>query len=516
MVEPIDAIISYDLAGRMTGWDAGAAGIFGYSTVEMVGSSVARLIPPDERCRIEDLRMDLVHGRTPGPLETVRLDRDGRPVPVRIALRPVHGWNGTIVAFCELIRSTGARPDSGGWTAPVGQVPAWPGHPHYLETELYQLVRDDPAIFDFLQDGSLDGLWYWDLDHPEHEWMSPRLKEVFGYADQEIPNTPAWWQEQIFPEDLRVALDNYSRHRTDPRHRYDQIVRYRHRDGSTVWVRCRGIVIRDVTGHPIRMLGAHTDITPIKRAERELADRASALERALAQVADANRLKADVAGTLNHEVNQPLCVISNYSSLLLRKWDALPDQRRLDWLRSISNASQEMSRLIADLMLMFRLDASVVPVSRAAVEVGAAVEQAVQRMPDPVGADLEVSGAASVLCDPGYLRQALVNLLINAHKHGRPPIRVDIRADGGAARIVVRDHGPGVAAEFVPHLFDRFSRADGAAGVGAGLGLYVVDQVMRANGGSVRYQSAEPGACFVLELDLAGEVRAPVPVAAAG
>ncbi len=93
----------------------------------------------------------------------------------------------------------------------------------YLREELYRRVREEPQIFDFLQDGSLDGIWYWDIEQPEHEWMSPRLKQVFGYRDDEVANTPQWWQDNIHPGDLAVALDNFTKHCEDPSHAYDQI-----------------------------------------------------------------------------------------------------------------------------------------------------------------------------------------------------------------------------------------------------------------------------------------------------
>ena len=84
-------------------------------------------------------------------------------------------------------------------------------------------------------------MWYWDVDRPEEKWMSPKLKEGFGYEDGEIANTSSWWQEDIFPEDLEVALKNFELHLGGPEHPYEQLVRYRHKDGSTVWVRCRGL-----------------------------------------------------------------------------------------------------------------------------------------------------------------------------------------------------------------------------------------------------------------------------------
>jgi PAS domain S-box-containing protein len=138
---------------------------------------------------------------------------------------------------------------------------------HYLRRELYRLTQSDTQIFEFLQAGSLDGLWYWDLENPEHEWLSPRFKSLFGYEDHEIPHTPDWWQANIHPEDLPRALENFEQHVADPEIPYDQLIRYKHKTGATVWVRCRGIVIRDAEGAPIRMLGAHSDVTALKEAE---------------------------------------------------------------------------------------------------------------------------------------------------------------------------------------------------------------------------------------------------------
>ncbi len=141
---------------------------------------------------------------------------------------------------------------------------------HYLKRELYELFQKNPHIFEFLQAGSLDGIWYWDLENPTEEWLSPRFKELFGYEDHEVPNTSTWWQQNILPEDLQVAVENFNKHCADPKHAYDQTVRYRHKDGSIVWVRCRGIAIRDETGNAIRMLGAHTDVTALKQANEKL------------------------------------------------------------------------------------------------------------------------------------------------------------------------------------------------------------------------------------------------------
>lgn len=140
---------------------------------------------------------------------------------------------------------------------------------NYLKKELYDLTKNDTKIFEFIQSGSLDGIWYWDLEDSENEWMSPKFWETLGYDPEEKKHMASEWQNIIFKEDLNLAFSNFEKHCADPTYPYDQIVRYKHKNGSTVWIRCRGLAIRDQNGKPIRMLGAHTDITDLKEAEKK-------------------------------------------------------------------------------------------------------------------------------------------------------------------------------------------------------------------------------------------------------
>lgn len=144
---------------------------------------------------------------------------------------------------------------------------------NYLKKELYRLLRGDERIFDFLQEAALDGLWYWDLENPEEEWMSPNFWTTLGYDPDEMPHQSSTWQHIIHPEDLRVVSRNLARHCEDSGFPFDQTVRYTHKKGSTVWIRCRGMAIRDADGKPIRMLGAHHDVTELKEKEQALHQR---------------------------------------------------------------------------------------------------------------------------------------------------------------------------------------------------------------------------------------------------
>lgn len=144
---------------------------------------------------------------------------------------------------------------------------------HYLKAELEQYVRSRPEIFEFVQ-GALDGLWYWNLEQPDDGWVSPRFKQILGYEDHEVPNTSSWWKSRVEPEDFATALQRIEEYIDHPHSSYDQTLPYRHKDGCTVWIRCRALVLRDSSGRAIRLLGVHTDVT----AQRNASEARSSLE----------------------------------------------------------------------------------------------------------------------------------------------------------------------------------------------------------------------------------------------
>ncbi|MEH2114444.1 PAS domain S-box protein [Nostoc sp.] len=114
---------------------------------------------------------------------------------------------------------------------------------------------------------------YWDWDIPSHqEYLSLTFKQMFGYEDRELPNTPDSWQSLIFPEDLLGVLELFEQHvQSRGQIPFYNEVRYRHKDGSTVWVICSGRVIAwDQDGKPLRMIGCHIDITQRKQVEAQL------------------------------------------------------------------------------------------------------------------------------------------------------------------------------------------------------------------------------------------------------
>ncbi len=134
-----------------------------------------------------------------------------------------------------------------------------------------ETLRHELALLEQTLESILAG--YWDIDFvAQTAYLSPGLKRMFGYADHELPNLPDTWQTLIFPADLPIALSCMEAHiQSRGAVPYYNEVRYRHKDGSTVWVICAGRVINwDEAGQPLYMVGCHVDITQLKQTETEL------------------------------------------------------------------------------------------------------------------------------------------------------------------------------------------------------------------------------------------------------
>ncbi len=143
------------------------------------------------------------------------------------------------------------------------------------ERVLLEKTAIDTESRKVLLDEICDGWWDWNLKTNE-EYLSPRFKAILGYKDHELPNTVESWQKTIFPEDLETAIDNFNKHiKSDGKHPYYQQVRYKHKDGHTVWVICRGKGIKDASGEFVRMVGLHSEITHLKEKENTFEQQAN-------------------------------------------------------------------------------------------------------------------------------------------------------------------------------------------------------------------------------------------------
>ena len=172
-------------------------------------------------------------------------------------------------------------------------------------------------------------------------------------------------------------------------------------------------------------------------------------------------------------------------------------QQRLKLFDGACRHTAFVTRLLDDLVDVSSIESGGVTPSPESCDVAALLAQAVELA--GVDVDVVVPSGLQLYADRGHVQRATVNLISNASKYGRPPVKVIARQEAGAVAIDVQDTGDGVPEELVARMYDKFVRGDGTAGVkqGAGLGLAIVAGLVKANGGEVTYERpAEGGSRF--------------------
>jgi signal transduction histidine kinase len=210
----------------------------------------------------------------------------------------------------------------------------------------------------------------------------------------------------------------------------------------------------------------------------------------------AERDRADLVSTVAHELRSPLTSVKGFTATLLNKWDRFNDEQRKLMLQTVNADADRVTRLIAELLDVSRIDADRLELHKQVVDVPAAVRRMIDgrvaagEAPDRFR--LDVCGQLpEVWLDPDKLDQVLANLLDNAVRHGAGQVVIGIEPAGDGLAISVSDHGDGVAPEVRGLVFRRFWRA-GRRG-GTGLGLYIVKGLVEAHGGGVAVTDAASG-----------------------
>ena len=269
---------------------------------------------------------------------------------------------------------------------------------------------------------------------------------------------------------------------------------------------------------------------PLRLGQLELkliaADRVTTLHRRLAGLNDdlretslqeaetnrklttANRLQADMMAMLGHDARQPLSGVIGYVEATLEEWDNTPDAAKRANLGRAGAAARRGDQLLEDVLTMGNLDAGTISVRPQPVPVGQVVAEVIATLPQGVPVELVDADAAVALVDPWHFRQVMTNLVGNAVKYGVAPITVTVRSraevSSSLIEIEVCDTGEGVPPDFVPQLFERFTRAETGVATrkqGTGFGLYIVRCLTEANHGTITYRPGDmAGACFTVTL----------------
>jgi PAS domain S-box-containing protein len=259
--------------------------------------------------------------------------------------------------------------------------------------------------------------------------------------------------------------------------------------------------------------------TKRKRAEEE---REELLERERAARADsekANRLKDEFLATLSHELRTPLNAVIGWSRML--KSGRLDPESANHALQVIERNAWAQKQIIEDILDVSRVITGKLQLKTAPLDLVTVVDGALDAVrPAMEAKEIKVetiidAGLRMITGDADRLQQVVWNLLSNAAKFSPSGGKVEIHVsqNGGQVQIQVSDTGPGIAPEFLPHVFERFRQADGSTTRthgGLGLGLAIVRHLVELHGGVINAENRKEGtgAVFTLRLPLpSGELR---------
>jgi PAS domain S-box-containing protein len=370
---------------------------------------------------------------------------------------------------------------------------------NYLEKELRSLVKKDDTIFDFLQQSTLDGMWYWDLTNPEEEWLNDVFWERLGYDPDTMPHKFQSWTGIINQEDLEIAREKIAAHIQNPEKPYDQIIRYTHADGHTVWIRCRGMIMRDEEGKPIRMLGAHTDITEAKKSSEKAI---KLLEKTEHQK---NRL-SNFAHTVSHNLRSQAGGISSLIELLEIEEPKIADNELFKYLKTAATKLSETVIQLSNVALTNDIEEKDYEV----IALREYVQQIVStttNIKDSTEYTLQnhIPEDFNICTIPAYLESILHNLISNAIRYRDPEKKAIIEIKAGENEdnywFSVTDNGLGLDLDkYGDKLFSLHKTFHDHID-SKGIGLFITKNQVEAMNGNIEVQS-EPGAGSTFKVQL--------------
>ncbi|MEV5685905.1 HAMP domain-containing sensor histidine kinase [Streptomyces sp. NPDC052164] len=239
---------------------------------------------------------------------------------------------------------------------------------------------------------------------------------------------------------------------------------------------------------------------------RTFNESAARLERSVQELRDAGARARRFASDVSHELRTPLAGMLAVTDVLDEDAAALaPDTARA--VRLISAETGNLAVLVEDLMEISRFDARAAELNADEVDAAEAVRSTLSGRQWLGRVRGELPDGFRIRLDPRRFDVIVANLVGNALRHGAEPVTVRLSAHKGALITEVHDSGPGIAPDALPHIFDRFYKADTARSrsSGSGLGLAITEENVRLHGGTIRAENTPGGgALFTVELPFDG------------
>jgi PAS domain S-box-containing protein len=300
-------------------------------------------------------------------------------------------------------------------------------------------------------------------------------EELFGWQAEEVLGKP----NPLVPADLADEAHAIGEEVYAGAVIRNREVRRGRKDGTRVDLALSIAPLRDAMGAVSGAIAILVDITDRKRAEEEVARTA--------------RFREHLLGIVSHDLRNPLTAIVTSAQLLLR-YGELPE-RQARVVARVSSSADRMARMIDDLLDFARTRlGGEFPIHPRRIDLRQICEQTVEELEFAYTRQVKIEAQGDLWgdWDPDRMAQVISNLVGNALQHSDGDVAVTLRGEGDFVVLETKNDGPPIPPEVLPHVFEPGRRGDARAG-GLGLGLFIVQQIVLAHGGSIEVHSMEGG-----------------------
>jgi PAS domain S-box-containing protein len=456
-----DAILSKDRNAIVTSWNEAAQRMYGYGPDEIVGRSVAMLIPPERQGEELEIIAKILTGERVEHYETERVRKDGRRLIVSLTASPIHDSKGEIVGV-----STQARNISETQRALRRVEEQLHGAPVGISVFT---VTPEPAV--------------------EIVSVNPEMTRLLGYtADELAALSPG---ELTHPDDApqeRVLFEELANGR---RNSFGLEKRNRHKDGHWLWVWLTVSLIGS-DSQPRTAIAHMLDISERKAFEAQLDLTQRNLERSNAEL-------DQFAYVASHDLKEPLILLSAYARMLSERHDDDLDDEGRTFLGHIRDEAGRMKSMIDDLLDYSRLQTRAEDLHDVAL--GEVLDTALRTLApriEEAAAQVEVDSSLPVVEGSAVQFERLFrNLIGNAIKFRSEPapvVRVSAERQDSRWVVSVADNGIGIDPGKASRIFDVFQRLHGQEQyAGTGMGLAICKRIVERHGGRIWVDPAPAG-----------------------
>ncbi|HVU14506.1 MAG TPA: PAS domain S-box protein [Phototrophicaceae bacterium] len=453
------------------------AGIYGYTPAEMLGQHFTMILPPEARASAIDSHDQVMNNlgrRQVRHWQVVRKDGQTREVAAyNSLLMRENGEHLRVVVVMDVSEQRAAQ--------------------RALEASEQRLT----SILNSME----DAVWSVDADSHQLLYANPSIETVTGYTIADFNANPHLLIEIVHADDRDRFAGELQQALADAR--IDSEYRLTRRDGATRWIHNRFWRVENAQGR--RIDGIMMDVT----------DRKSAADQAMQLALERERVRilSNFVRDASHEFRTPLSVINTRLYLLEKVSDPA---RQAEYIDGIKEQSERILKLVESLITMSRLDSLIdlhlepLDLKRLLMAVGVEIESAARLK----GLSFALNLPDEALYVQGEMNELMIafdSIWDNALAYTPPGGWVELRCyrlNADEIAIEISDNGLGIAADEIPHIFERFYRADRAHSMrGFGLGLPIARKIIDMHGGRIEVESTlNQGSCFRLILRAANAV----------